>query len=799
MNRINWDQIRQHHPIATVVGQAIKLQKTGREYKGCCPFHAEKTPSFHVIPDKDFAHCFGCGWHGDVVDFIVAYQKCSKADAILMLTGESGLKPQSDEEKAQRIEILRQRDEREQAERDAATQKARDTWENADHLDPHHPYLVRKNALPHNCRQLVNGAIVVPIHDSSGEIISIQLIDDDGQKRFQYRAPVAGGRFNIGINMGRVIICEGFATGSSINQAVSDQVCVAFSCGNMEAVARDLHAAGRAIVLAPDKGMSAEKAAMLGQELGVPVVYPVDGISGTDFNDQAAELGIESVAETFRKGLRDFACLVEMRNKDMEEETGPVDLWSAPPIPQLPRGLLPPLIEQFALENSAQIGADAAGFAMSAIAACSAVITDRITLKPKVNENWTQSARIWVMLIGKPSTRKSTMLRQATGAIKKMDAAMLREGNKKLAEWQDGGGSKSGELRPPCPRLRIEDTTTEAAQEIMRDSPDGLLVLQDEMKGFFGRIEKYGGKGGGADKSFWLQTYEGGQYAVNRIGRGAYIIDNLSATILGGIQPGPLREILATADDDGLIQRFIPIMLGEAQKERDVPMSPVTEQFEALLESLRAMKPPSNFFGIQPLTLTPEARAVREELLSEHFDIVRHMEDYNSKLASHIAKAEGLFVRLCIIWHCVENVGEDALPGEVSEETARKVAAFMRRFLRRHAMAFYIGALGISMHDSVVKDVGAWVLAHGVTEMTEGDLQRNVRSYRAADPMQREEVIGNLEAFGWIEKADAKRRDAKAWKIAPNVHQMFAEKGAAERIRRQHVRAVIEEAVQQNG
>ena len=56
---MNWDAIKQANPIADIIGQAIKLQKSGREWKACCPFHDEKTPSFYVVPDKAFAHCYG--------------------------------------------------------------------------------------------------------------------------------------------------------------------------------------------------------------------------------------------------------------------------------------------------------------------------------------------------------------------------------------------------------------------------------------------------------------------------------------------------------------------------------------------------------------------------------------------------------------------------------------------------------------------------------------------------------------------------------------------------------------------
>ena len=56
--------------IVEVIGSRIQLKKAGREYKACCPFHGEKTPSFTVSPDKGFYHCFGCGAHGTAIGFL---------------------------------------------------------------------------------------------------------------------------------------------------------------------------------------------------------------------------------------------------------------------------------------------------------------------------------------------------------------------------------------------------------------------------------------------------------------------------------------------------------------------------------------------------------------------------------------------------------------------------------------------------------------------------------------------------------------------------------------------------------
>ncbi|MBB4211784.1 DNA primase [Rhodothalassium salexigens DSM 2132] len=85
------DEIRERVPLADVIGRSVKLVRAGREYKGLCPFHNEKTPSFHVIPEKGFYHCFGCGASGDVITFLTDHEGLSFPEAVERLAAEAGL------------------------------------------------------------------------------------------------------------------------------------------------------------------------------------------------------------------------------------------------------------------------------------------------------------------------------------------------------------------------------------------------------------------------------------------------------------------------------------------------------------------------------------------------------------------------------------------------------------------------------------------------------------------------------------------------------------------------------------
>ena len=85
------DDIVARADIVEVIGARVPLKKSGREFKACCPFHSEKTPSFWVSPDKQFYHCFGCGAHGTVIGFLMQYEKMEFIDAVADLAQRAGL------------------------------------------------------------------------------------------------------------------------------------------------------------------------------------------------------------------------------------------------------------------------------------------------------------------------------------------------------------------------------------------------------------------------------------------------------------------------------------------------------------------------------------------------------------------------------------------------------------------------------------------------------------------------------------------------------------------------------------
>ncbi|HEY4179680.1 MAG TPA: DNA primase [Kofleriaceae bacterium] len=107
-------QIRDATDIVAVIGQHVQLRKAGRNWKGLCPFHGERSPSFNVTPDKGFFHCFGCQKHGDVFKFVMEMEGKSFIEAVEQLAARANIPvakiEENPEDRRRRGEILAMKD-----------------------------------------------------------------------------------------------------------------------------------------------------------------------------------------------------------------------------------------------------------------------------------------------------------------------------------------------------------------------------------------------------------------------------------------------------------------------------------------------------------------------------------------------------------------------------------------------------------------------------------------------------------------------------------------------------------------
>ena len=85
------EKVKQQADIVRVIGEYVRLKKTGQNFTGLCPFHQEKTPSFAVHPVRQIYHCFGCGAGGDVFKFVMELDKCTFPEALRTVAEKCGI------------------------------------------------------------------------------------------------------------------------------------------------------------------------------------------------------------------------------------------------------------------------------------------------------------------------------------------------------------------------------------------------------------------------------------------------------------------------------------------------------------------------------------------------------------------------------------------------------------------------------------------------------------------------------------------------------------------------------------
>lgn len=102
------DQILDRTDIVDLISQRVKLKKTGRTYSGCCPFHQEKSPSFHVYRDKQYFHCFGCQANGNAIRFLMDIDGRNFVDVMKDLSSQTGIELPKDNQDSKRLSYKRE-------------------------------------------------------------------------------------------------------------------------------------------------------------------------------------------------------------------------------------------------------------------------------------------------------------------------------------------------------------------------------------------------------------------------------------------------------------------------------------------------------------------------------------------------------------------------------------------------------------------------------------------------------------------------------------------------------------------
>lgn len=282
--------------LSAVIGQSLKLKRNGREWVGCCPFHQERTPSFTVNDDKGFAHCFGCGWHGDAADFVAAIAGCGLREAAERL-GAGDLPTMSNRSAPT---ILPEKSETEDA--------ARHIWREAGPVKdtPAESYLRRRGihiapaptlrfAKLRHPEGGVHPCMVLAIVSDENKLTGVQrtYLADDGSKADVSVVKlslgrVAGGAIRLAPVASELIVCEGAEDGLTLQQELGRAVWAAAGASMLSAMR--FPSCVRSVVIAADNDAAGDREAhkaaeaFMGRGLAVRIMRPSPGFK--DFNQE---------------------------------------------------------------------------------------------------------------------------------------------------------------------------------------------------------------------------------------------------------------------------------------------------------------------------------------------------------------------------------------------------------------------------------------------------------------------------------------------------------------------------------
>ena len=415
----------------------------------------------------------------------------------------------------------------------------------------------------------------------------------------------------------------------------------------------------------------------------------------------------------------------------------PTDLWSARfEAVDLPAGVVPQAIERVARDQAKRLGVEAGACAAALVTVMGSLVPAGNQMQMRQHDpDWKVKPILWTAIIGEPGTNKTAIVGYATRAAISIETKWAKEyaaeqheydrmvlSKHKSTKGAKDTAAKAETSEPPLsnspedwlevarvPTMRrkiVRDATTEKLCEILSQNGDGLLFSADELAGLFGGMDAYRVKAG-KDEPLWLQAKDGGPYTVDRRSHGTLRVDNLAISVLGGIQPSLIKAIAARLAKNGMLQRFLPIMVRRHGGGEDVAAN--KEYAEALEQAATAMVE-SERSGI--FRFTPEGD--RERLRVEDFQQAEiKRPGASDAMRQWLDKTPNEFGRLALIFHFIDwhASTEGALsagnpPLLVSVDTARRARRFLTEFAYPHALVFHqtssaVPSTRITPHGSV--------------------------------------------------------------------------------------------------
>jgi hypothetical protein len=533
----------------------------------------------------------------------------------------------------------------------------------------------------------------------------------------------------------------------------------------------------------------------------------------------AGASGFDSVTIAERKAASGGAAPDALSSTEWGE---PADVWmDETNPPDLPPGVVPAIVEAAARDDARRLGIEPGASAAARVVALGSLVPAGNQMQMRQHDTgWTVRPILWGGIFGHPGSNKSATLKYAMAPVFEIEAqAAKRYAQEKRAydahhpaksrkvETVPAADGRAETIEPefdqptPEPTFRrklVEDATTEKLVALLDKNPDGLLYFGDELAGLFGGMDAYRAKAG-KDRPHWLKFKDGAAVTVDRMGRDSIHAPVGAVSVLGGMQPEKIQALSAGLSDDGMLQRFLPVILQRTGEGEDVaPDQTIAETVRRIARSLVDSGPGKRF------RFTIEGDGERRQL--ESF-VKREMAlpKASTSFAQWLEKLPNEFGRLALVFHFVECYARPAAaspvefepPEEVSGETARRARRFLEEFAHPHAAVFYNHILGASQIEEHARWVAGFIVARGLASITERDVYKNYSAFKRQDTRgDLTNTMRDLELNDWLRPTKFASGRPTHWAVNPAVHVAFAERARSERERRTRAMDAIAQAAE---
>ncbi len=426
-----------------------------------------------------------------------------------------------------------------------------------------------------------------------------------------------------------------------------------------------------------------------------------------------------------------------------------------------PTDALPERLRTFVESAAEAIGCDPAFIALPAIAALASAIGN--SRRFFVKGSWAVPPILWTLVIAESGSQKSTGFKKALEPIEERQAQAFRrhkeayqEYERQLEVWKKSKRESLAtfieEPEPPvAERCMVGDTTVEALATLLQNTPRGLLVARDELKGWLGGFDKYSANGKSeSDEAHWLPMFNGSSLFVDRKtgDHKSTYVSSASVCITGGIQPGTLRRALdVRRRESGLAARLLMAYPPRRKKQWTDATIPyeVTHAYSCLFDRLYSLTPIITESGDPKpvgIGMTPEARTLFINYFNKHND---EQVELVGDMAAVWSKLEETVARLALVTHYIRWAGGEAgVEKDTIDEADIKCGILLVQWFKNEARRIY-AMLDAGEQENELQRLIDWLKKRGGTA-TVREVQQKCRWLRG--PGQADAALSALVDAG---------------------------------------------------